>query len=118
MHVKTATTSQPITSLSGGNQQKALLARLLSIDPKVLMLDEPTRGVDVGAKVEIYEEMFQLADRGIAIVCSSSDLPELLTATDRIIVMSQGRVAGILETAQATEESIMALATGAGSEAA
>ncbi|WP_029145223.1 sugar ABC transporter ATP-binding protein [Microbacterium luticocti] len=118
MHVKTAATSQPITSLSGGNQQKALLARLLAIDPKVLMLDEPTRGVDVGAKVEIYEEMFQLADRGIAIVCSSSDLPELLTATDRIIVMSQGRVAGILETAQATEESIMALATGAGSEAA
>lgn len=118
MHVKTATIDQPITSLSGGNQQKALLARLLSIDPQVLMLDEPTRGVDVGAKVEIYEEMFQLAERGIAIVCSSSDLPELLTATDRIVVMSQGRVAGILATSDATEEAIMALATGVDGQAA
>ncbi len=118
MHVKTASTSQPILTLSGGNQQKALLARWLSIDPQVLMLDEPTRGVDVGAKVEIYQEMFQLADRGVAIVCSSSDLPELLTATDRIVVMCQGRVAGTLVTAEATEEAIMALATGAGDDAA
>ena len=96
-----------------GNQQKALLARWLSIDPGVLILDEPTRGVDVGAKAEIYERLFELAGRGVAIVCSSSDLPELLTVTDRIAVLSQGRVAGIVDTADATEESIMTLATGA-----
>ncbi|MCW4459959.1 sugar ABC transporter ATP-binding protein [Microbacterium sp. MPKO10] len=113
MRVKTASLDTPITSLSGGNQQKALLARWMSIDPEVLMLDEPTRGVDVGAKVEIYEQLFALADRGVAIVCSSSDLPELLTATDRILVMREGRVAGVLESRDATEESIMALATNA-----
>ncbi|WP_437583319.1 sugar ABC transporter ATP-binding protein [Paramicrobacterium sp. CJ85] len=113
MRVKTASLDTPITSLSGGNQQKALLARWLSIEPEVLMLDEPTRGVDVGAKVEIYEQLFGLADRGVAIVCSSSDLPELLTATDRILVMREGQVAGILETRDATEESIMMLATNA-----
>ncbi|WP_167133035.1 sugar ABC transporter ATP-binding protein [Paramicrobacterium chengjingii] len=113
MRVKTASLDTPITSLSGGNQQKALLARWMSIDPEVLMLDEPTRGVDVGAKVEIYQQLFGLADRGVAIVCSSSDLPELLTATDRILVMREGRVAGVLESRDATEESIMALATNA-----
>ncbi|GAA5035666.1 sugar ABC transporter ATP-binding protein [Microbacterium fluvii] len=118
MRVKTATIAQPITNLSGGNQQKALLARWLAVDPQVLMLDEPTRGVDVGAKVEIYEEMFQLAARGVGIVCSSSDLPELLTVTDRIVVMCQGRVAGVLDASEATEESIMALATDAAASAA
>ncbi|MFT4280867.1 sugar ABC transporter ATP-binding protein [Microbacterium sp.] len=118
MRVKTASIDQPITNLSGGNQQKALLARWLAVDPRVLLLDEPTRGVDVGAKVEIYEEMFQLASRGVAIVCSSSDLPELLSVTDRIVVMCQGRIAGVLPTASATEESIMALATDAVTSAA
>ncbi|KAA9132391.1 sugar ABC transporter ATP-binding protein [Microbacterium caowuchunii] len=112
LRVKTGSMSQPITSLSGGNQQKALLGRWLAVDPQVLMLDEPTRGVDVGAKVEIYEELFAISAKGVAIVCSSSDLPELLTVTDRIVVMCQGRVAGVLPTATATEESIMALATG------
>ncbi|PFG29932.1 sugar ABC transporter ATP-binding protein [Paramicrobacterium agarici] len=116
MRVKTASLGAPITSLSGGNQQKALLARWMSIDPEVLMLDEPTRGVDVGAKVEIYERLFDLADRGVAIICSSSDLPELLTATDRILVMREGRVAGVLESRDATEESIMALATNASAD--
>lgn len=113
MRVKTAGLDNPITSLSGGNQQKALLARWMSISPEVLMLDEPTRGVDVGAKVEIYEQLFELADRDVAIICSSSDLPELLTATDRILVMREGRVAGVLSSRDATEESIMALATNA-----
>jgi ABC-type sugar transport system ATPase subunit len=113
LRVKTASIDQPITNLSGGNQQKALLARWLSIDPGVLILDEPTRGVDVGAKAEIYERLFELAGRGVAIVCSSSDLPELLTVTDRIAVLSQGRVAGIIDTIDATEESVMTLATGA-----
>lgn len=114
LRVKTATIDQPITNLSGGNQQKAMLARWLAIEPKVLVLDEPTRGVDVGAKAEIYEQLFELSNRGVATVCSSSDLPELLTITDRIAVLSEGRLSGILDTATATEESIMALATGVG----
>ncbi|MFJ6216846.1 sugar ABC transporter ATP-binding protein [Streptomyces sp. NPDC092296] len=113
MRVKTATMSQPITSLSGGNQQKAVLGRWLAINPEVLILDEPTRGVDVGAKAEIYEQLFALAEKGLAILCSSSDLPELLTLTDRIAVMSEGRLVSVVETAGATEESIMTLATGA-----
>lgn len=118
LRVKTASINEPITNLSGGNQQKALLARWLSIEPGVLILDEPTRGVDVGAKAEIYERLFELAEGGVAIVCSSSDLPELLAVTDRIAVLCQGRVAGIVDSAQATEESIMSLATGAAVAAA
>ncbi|MFD7552346.1 sugar ABC transporter ATP-binding protein [Streptomyces sp. NPDC059578] len=113
LRVKTATLEQPITSLSGGNQQKAVLGRWLAIDPGVLILDEPTRGVDVGAKAEIYEQLFALADRGLAILCSSSDLPELLTLTDRIAVMSEGRLVEVVDAASATEESLMTLATGA-----
>jgi ABC-type sugar transport system ATPase subunit len=111
--VKTASMDQPITNLSGGNQQKAMLARWIAIDPAVLILDEPTRGVDVGAKAEIYEQLFGLAERGVAILCSSSDLPELLTITDRIVVMAEGRVVDVVPTASATEESIMTAATGA-----
>ncbi|WP_231600534.1 sugar ABC transporter ATP-binding protein [Salinibacterium sp. SWN248] len=118
LRVKTATIDQPITNLSGGNQQKAMLGRWLAIDPQVLVLDEPTRGVDVGAKSEIYEQLFALAAEGVAILCSSSDLPELLTITDRIAVLSEGRLVGIVDTASATEESIMTLATGAVSTAA
>lgn len=113
LRVKTATMGQDITSLSGGNQQKAMLGRWLAIDPGVIMLDEPTRGVDVGAKAEIYELLFELAAQGVGILCSSSDLPELLTITDRIAVMREGRLASVIETGTATEESIMALATGA-----
>lgn len=118
LRVKTATMDQPVTNLSGGNQQKAVLARWLAIRPGVLILDEPTRGVDVGAKAEIYEQLFALADQGLAILCSSSDLPELLTLTDRIAVMSEGRLVSTVETADATEESIMTLATGATASAA
>ncbi|CAM5271801.1 ATP-binding cassette domain-containing protein OS=Streptomyces rutgersensis OX=53451 GN=F0345_28580 PE=4 SV=1 [Streptomyces diastaticus subsp. diastaticus] len=112
LRVKTATMTQPITSLSGGNQQKAVLARWLAINPQVLILDEPTRGVDIGAKAEIYAQLAALADQGLAILCSSSDLPELLTLTDRIAVMSQGRLAAVVDSADATEESVMTLATG------
>ncbi|WP_024356064.1 sugar ABC transporter ATP-binding protein [Leucobacter chironomi] len=113
LRVKTATMGQGITSLSGGNQQKAMLGRWLAIDPGVIMLDEPTRGVDVGAKAEIYELLFDLAAQGVGILCSSSDLPELLTITDRIAVMREGRLAAVIDSGAATEESIMALATGA-----
>ncbi|WP_022885750.1 ATP-binding cassette domain-containing protein [Glaciibacter superstes] len=113
MRVKSASSAQDIVKLSGGNQQKAILARWMSIDPSVLVLDEPTRGVDVGAKAEIYEQLTGLADAGVGILCSSSDLPELLAVTDRIAVMSEGHLVSIIETKDATEESIMALATGA-----
>lgn len=113
LRVKTATMSQPITSLSGGNQQKAVLGRWLAINPGVLILDEPTRGVDIGAKAEIYAQLSALAEKGLAILCSSSDLPELLTLTDRIAVMSEGRLVAVVDTADATEESVMTLATGA-----
>ncbi|MEU3657134.1 sugar ABC transporter ATP-binding protein [Streptomyces sp. NPDC032161] len=118
LRVKTATMSQPITSLSGGNQQKAVLGRWLAINPGVLILDEPTRGVDIGAKAEIYAQLSALAEKGLAILCSSSDLPELLTLTDRIAVMSQGRLVAVVDTAEATEESVMTLATGAAPAAA
>ncbi|MFI9638769.1 sugar ABC transporter ATP-binding protein [Micromonospora sp. NPDC051925] len=113
LRVKTSTTTQGITQLSGGNQQKALLARWLSIEPRLMLLDEPTRGVDVGAKAEIYRLFRDLADAGVAIVVSSSDLPELLTVSDRIAVMAAGRLVGVLDAADATEEKVMALATGA-----
>lgn len=113
LRVKTATMNQPITSLSGGNQQKAVLGRWLAIDPKVLVLDEPTRGVDIGAKAEIYAQLSALADQGLAILCSSSDLPELLTLTDRVAVMSEGHLVAVVDTTEATEESLMTLATGA-----
>ncbi|MFH9653787.1 sugar ABC transporter ATP-binding protein [Streptomyces anulatus] len=116
--VKTATMTQPITSLSGGNQQKAVLGRWLAINPGVLILDEPTRGVDVGAKAEIYAQLTALADKDLAILCSSSDLPELLTLTDRIAVMSEGRLVAVVDSADATEESVMTLATGAAPAAA
>ena len=118
LRVKTTTMTQPITSLSGGNQQKAMLGRWLAIHPKVLILDEPTRGVDIGAKAEIYAQLSALADQGLAILCSSSDLPELLTLTDRIAVMSEGRLVAVADTAEATEESVMTLATGAAPTAA
>ncbi|WP_315904117.1 ATP-binding cassette domain-containing protein [Streptomyces sp. CBG31] len=118
LRVKTATMDQPITSLSGGNQQKAVLGRWLAINPGVLILDEPTRGVDIGAKAEIYAQLTELADKGLAILCSSSDLPELLTLTDRIAVMSEGRLVAVVDSADATEESVMTLATGAAPAAA
>ncbi|WP_069173519.1 sugar ABC transporter ATP-binding protein [Streptomyces griseus] len=118
LRVKTATMTQPITSLSGGNQQKAVLGRWLAINPGVLILDEPTRGVDIGAKAEIYAQLTALADKGLAILCSSSDLPELLTLTDRIAVMSEGRLVAVVDSADATEESVMTLATGAAPAAA
>ena len=113
MRVKSATSAQEIIKLSGGNQQKTILARWMSIEPKVFILDEPTRGVDVGAKAEIYAQLTGLADTGVAILCSSSDLPELLAVTDRIAIMSEGHLVSIVETKGATEESIMLLATGA-----
>ncbi|WP_413480179.1 sugar ABC transporter ATP-binding protein [Carnobacterium maltaromaticum] len=100
------------SSLSGGNQQKVVLAKWIGIGPKVLILDEPTRGVDVGAKREIYQLMNELAERGVAIVMVSSDLPEVLGVSDRILVVHEGKIAGELNRTEATQEKIMNLATG------
>ena len=109
MHVKTPSQETTIGSLSGGNQQKVILGRWLLTEPDVLMLDEPTRGIDVLAKYEIYQLMIELAKKDKGIIMISSEMPELLGVTDRILVMSNGRVAGIVKTSETTQEEIMAL---------
>ena len=98
--------------MSGGNQQKVVLAKWLGTKPDVLILDEPTRGVDVGAKKEIYMIMNELAATGVAIIMISSDLPEILGMSDRVYVMREGQMSGMLNQEEATQESIMTLATG------
>jgi ribose transport system ATP-binding protein len=105
----------PVGALSGGNQQKVLLSRLLETQPKVLILDEPTRGVDIGAKSEIYRIIDELAQRGAAVLVISSELPEVVGIADRVVVMHEGETRGEVGGATGvaiTEESIMALATG------
>jgi ribose transport system ATP-binding protein len=103
---------QEVKYLSGGNQQKVILARWINIAPDLLILDEPTRGIDVGAKAEIYLLMRRLSDRGVAIMMISSELPEIIGMSDRIIVMHDGAIMGELFSAEATEEKILMLATG------
>jgi len=110
MKVKTPSKKTKIRSLSGGNQQKVILGRWLLTDPDVLLLDEPTRGIDVGAKYEIYTLIHSLAARGRGVIVVSSEMPELLGICDRIMVMSGGRVAGELSAEDATQEEIMRLA--------
>lgn len=112
LKVKAESDLDKASSLSGGNQQKVVLAKWIGIGSKVLILDEPTRGVDVGAKRQIYELMNELADRGVAIIMVSSDLPEILGVSDRIVVIHEGKIAGKLSREEATEEKIMTLATG------
>jgi ABC-type sugar transport system ATPase subunit len=111
LSIKTAGGGALITSLSGGNQQKCILARWLLIGPRVLLLDEPTRGIDVGAKAEIYALIRRLVGQGMAILMTSSELPELLTVSDRIIVLCEGRLTAELPRSEATEEAIMHAAT-------
>jgi ribose transport system ATP-binding protein len=101
---------QTADTLSGGNQQKVVIGKWLASEPRILLLDEPTRGIDVGAKREIYDLIFKLAREGLAIVVVSSELPELLLLADRILVMSQGRQTGILGRREASEEAVMQLA--------
>lgn len=109
MRVKTPSQKTRIGTLSGGNQQKVILGRWLLTQPEILMLDEPTRGIDIGAKFEIYQLISDLANRGKAVIIISSEMPELLGVTDRIMVMSAGKVAGIVETAQTNQEEILQL---------
>ncbi|GAB3246952.1 L-arabinose ABC transporter ATP-binding protein AraG [Chitinimonas naiadis] len=108
--VKTPSPHQAIVHLSGGNQQKAILGRWLSEDMRVMLLDEPTRGIDVGAKHEIYKIIFELAKSGVAVLFASSDLPEALGLADRIVVMREGAIAGELGHGEASEEKALALA--------
>jgi methyl-galactoside transport system ATP-binding protein len=110
LKVKTPSHRTHIRNLSGGNQQKVILGRWLLTSPDVLLLDEPTRGIDVGAKAEIYQLIINLAAEGKGIIVVSSEMPELLGISDRIIVMSGGQMAGILDIADASQEEIMRLA--------
>ena len=102
----------PVSSLSGGNQQKVVLGKWLALRPNVLLLDEPTRGIDVGAKQEIYQLMDELAQQGLAVLFVSSELEEILGMSDRVLVMHEGRVTGQLQRDQLSEQAIMKLATG------
>jgi ribose transport system ATP-binding protein len=111
LRVKTPSLETPVMALSGGNQQKVVLAKFLLNTPKLFLLDEPTQGIDVGAKAEIYALIDGLAQAGTAVLIASSDMPELLALCDRILVMCQGKIAGELSKAQATQEKILDLAT-------
>jgi rhamnose transport system ATP-binding protein len=112
LSVKTPSLDTPVAQLSGGNQQKVALARWLAMDPAVIILDEPTQGVDVGAKAEIHRMIGDLAACGLAVLMISSELPEILGMSDRIAVMRAGAIAGILDRSQATQEKLLALALG------
>jgi rhamnose transport system ATP-binding protein len=116
--IKTAGLDSPVSDLSGGNQQKVALARWLAAEPVVLLLDEPTQGIDVAAKAEIHRLMSELAGQGMAIVMISSELPEVLGMSDRIAVMHAGTIVGILERDEATQEKVLALALGHTAESA
>ena len=111
MRIKTPSQSTKISTLSGGNQQKVILGRWLLTEPKILMLDEPTRGIDVGAKYEIYLLITELSKSGRGVIVVSSEMPELLGLCDRILVLSNGRVAGEVNTAETSQEEIMTLST-------
>jgi inositol transport system ATP-binding protein len=111
LNIRMASPEQLIASLSGGNQQKVTLARWLALRPKVLIVDEPTRGIDIGAKVEVHNLLLEMAEIGIAVVAISSELPEVLAISDRIITMREGRVTGEIKREDATEEILMSMMT-------
>lgn len=112
LRIKCRNLAQNVTELSGGNQQKALIARALNANSQVIIFDEPTKGIDVGAKAEIYRLLRELCSQGVGVLIISSDLPEILTVSDRVIVMRDGRIVGERMTADTTEEELVSLATG------
>ena len=116
LNIKTATVETPVVTLSGGNQQKVVLGKWLSMTPKVMMFDEPTRGIDVGSKSEIYSLMRELADSGVAVLMISSDMEEVIGVSDRIVVMQEGAISGTLNRDQFSEENVMRLAVARGPE--
>jgi ribose transport system ATP-binding protein len=105
--IQTPSIHQPVVGLSGGNQQKVVLAKWLALKPRVLILDEPTRGIDVGAKADVHALMSEIAGQGIGIVMISSEMPEILGMSDRVIVMAEGRVTGEFAREEADQEKIM-----------
>ena len=109
---KTPSVNQKAGNLSGGNQQKVVLGKALMTNPKVLVMDEPTRGIDVGAKYEIYKIMNQLVEEGVAVIMISSDMEEILGMSDRIVVFNEGKVMGELYAEEATQKSIMTISAG------
>jgi len=115
LKIKTPSVEQKTGNLSGGNQQKVVIAKSLMIEPKILILDEPTRGIDVGAKLEIYNIINQLVDSGVGVIMVSSDLTEVIGMSDRVAVMHEGRLTGVLDISEATQENIMRHATGSSS---
>jgi rhamnose transport system ATP-binding protein len=112
LHVILRSLEQPVAELSGGNQQKVVLSKWLMSKPRIMILDEPTRGVDVGAKAEVHRLVSGLAAQGIAILMISSELPEVLAMSDRVLVMREGRLVAELDRSQMTAERVMAAATG------
>jgi inositol transport system ATP-binding protein len=118
LNIRMASPDQLVANLSGGNQQKVVLARWLALKPKVLIVDEPTRGIDVAAKVEVHSLLFQLAEAGIAVIAISSELPEVMAISDRIVTMCEGRVTGEIAGAEASQEMLMAMMTDRGRKAA
>ncbi len=112
LHIRAPSVAHEGGSLSGGNQQKVVLAKWLAMNPRVLICDEPTRGVDVGAKSELYDMLRKLADAGVAILMISSDMEEVIGVSDRIAVMHEGVISGFLERAEFSEHNVLQLAVG------
>jgi D-xylose transport system ATP-binding protein len=112
LRVKAPGLNTPVGTLSGGNQQKVVLAKAMMTRPKVVLLDEPTRGIDVGAKLEVYELVNKLTDAGQAVLLVSSELPELMGMSDRILMLAEGRIGGLFGKAEATQENLLAAAMG------
>jgi ribose transport system ATP-binding protein len=110
LSVRCAGIDQLVSTLSGGNQQKIVIGKWLATEPRILLLDEPTRGIDVGAKQEIYQLIFELAEQGLGIVVVSSEMPELLLLSDRVLVMCEGHQTGLISREAATQETVMRLA--------
>ena len=116
LRIKMANPAAAVGTLSGGNQQKVLLARCMAMQPKVLIVDEPTRGIDIGAKAEVHQLLCEMAQSGLALIIISSEMPEVLALSDRIVVFREGRISGVLDGRDATQSSLMemmALSTGA-----
>ena len=118
LQIKFQRLADPVAFLSGGNQQKVVLAKWLATNPKVLIIDEPTRGIDVGTKAEVHRLMSELAGQGLAVLMISSELPEVLGMADRVLVMHEGRLVSELSRDEATEESVVRAATGQEARAA
>lgn len=112
LDIKTPSIEQEVVNLSGGNQQKVVIAKWVARKPRILIVDEPTRGINIGAKAEVHALLTRLAKQGIAIIVISSDLPEILAVSDRVIVMKEGHISGELSRADATQETVMIAATG------